>query len=144
MPLSSRRLPRCLLACLVSSCLSFRLSVRRAGRLGDGRRLLAIAMVVRMPCGCRVAACSSVRSAPRPPIAPSCDTDGGEGNGASSLLLRSDFYHLLLSLAAEADLLACSYAVGRFRPAVCGARILWIAFVAVAGAASPWYIVNVS
>ena len=27
--------------------------------------------------------------------------------------------------------------VGRFRPAVCYARILWIAFVAVAGAASP-------
>ena len=41
-------------------------------------------------------------------------------------------------------LLACSYAVGRFRSAVCCARILWIAFVAVAGAALPWYIVIVS
>lgn len=41
-------------------------------------------------------------------------------------------------------LLACSYAVGRFRSAVCGARILWIAFIAVAGGASPWYIVLVS
>lgn len=34
--------------------------------------------------------------------------------------------------------------VGRFRPAVCYARILWIASVAVAGGASPWYINVVS
>lgn len=34
--------------------------------------------------------------------------------------------------------------VSRFRPVMFDARILWIAFVAVAGAASPWYIVLVS
>lgn len=49
---SSCRLPRCLLACLVSSRLSSCLSTRRAGRLGDWRCLLAIADVVRMSCGC--------------------------------------------------------------------------------------------
>lgn len=101
-----------------------------------------------MPCGYRSAACSSVRFALRPSIAPLLDTDGGEGLlfGRRCLLL-SDFYRLPLSLACgadEADLLACSYAVGRFRPAMCGARILWIAFATVAGTASPWYIVIVS
>lgn len=34
--------------------------------------------------------------------------------------------------------------VGRFRPAMCYARILWIASIAVVGAALPWYIDVVS
>lgn len=53
--------PFCLLA-FVSSRLSFRLSTRRAKRLAMCvRRLLAITTVVRMSCGCRAAAGSSVR-----------------------------------------------------------------------------------
>lgn len=91
------------------------------------RRMLAITAVVLMSCGCRAAACFSVRSALRLPIAPLLDTGGEEGSGASSLLLRSDFYRLLLSLAAVADLLACSYVIGRISPAMrdfCGSRSL--------------------
>lgn len=67
--------------------------------------------------------------APRLPIAPLLDTNGGEGSGCRRCLLLSGFYRLPLSLACGADgadLLACSYAVGRFRSAVCDARILWI------------------
>lgn len=55
---------------------------------------------------------------PRLSIAPLLDTDGGEGSGCRRCLLLSDFF--------------------------CDARILWIALSAVAGAASPWYIVIVS
>ena len=44
-------------------------------------RLLAITDVMLMSYGCRAAACSSVRFALRPSIAPLFDTDGGEGNG---------------------------------------------------------------
>ena len=111
------------------------------------RRLLAITDVMRMSCGCRAAACSSVRFALRPSIAPLLDTDGGEGSGAASLLASFGFLPsaaLVSVWDGGGCLLACSYAVGRFRPAVCGARILWIAFATVAVAASPWYIVIVS
>lgn len=83
--------PFCLLA-FVSSRLSFRLSTRRAKRLAMCvRRLLAITTVVRMSCGCRAAAGSSVRSASRPPIATSCDTDGGEGNEAIDAIVACFF-----------------------------------------------------
>lgn len=115
------------------------------------RRLLAIAMamlmssnVVRRSFGCGFLGSLCFPSAYRPVLRHGWR--GGERRSRRCLLL-SDFYRLLLSLACGSDelgLLACSYAVGRFRPAVCCARILWIAFVAVAGAASPWYIVLVS
>ena len=91
--------PFCLLA-FVSSRLSFRLSTRRAKRLAMCvRRLLAITTVVRMSCGCRAAAGSSVRLLPvRPSPRPSTRM-AWRGAGRRRCLLLSDFYRLPLSLA---------------------------------------------
>lgn len=85
--------------------------------------------------------------APRLPLAPSCDTGGVEGSGGSCCLLLSVSYRLPLSLACEAGwagLMLVPMSVGRFRPAVCDARFLWIAFLTVAMAASPCYLCIVS
>lgn len=61
---------------------SSRLSTRRAGRFGDERRLLAIAMDMRRSFGCGFLGSLT----PRLSIAPTIDTDGGEGSVVSSLL----------------------------------------------------------
>ena len=66
----------------------------------------------------RLTACSSVRLRPVRLSPRSLDTGGGEGSGYRRCLLLSGFS--------------------------CDARILWIAFLTVAGAASPWYINVVS
>ena len=91
------------------------------------RRLLAITDVMRMSCGCRAAACSSVRFALRPSIAPLLDTDDGEGSEAS---LPASFGFLpSAALVSVWDgggcLLACSYVIGRISSAMrdfCGSR----------------------
>ena len=110
---------------------SSRLSTRWAGRFGDERRLLAIAMAMlmssdamRISLGCVFLGSLCSPSVHRPA---SSTRMAGRGTSEPSLLLRSDFYRLLLSLAAGADLLACSYVIGRISPAMrdfCGSRSL--------------------
>ena len=121
-PSSFRRLPRCLLARLVSSRLSFRLSARRAGRLGNGRRL-CLRLRLLWPCDGRSTACSSVRSASRPPIAPPLDTADGEGSGAIAMLASFGFLPsaALVSVMVGRVWSACLFLRHRSFP-FCGVR----------------------
>lgn len=133
----SLALPSCLLRVLLSSArpLSSRLSARRAGRFGDGRRLC---LRLRRTCGCHVDAmrmpCGGWLLAHRfacvPPvsIAPLPRHDWRGEERCHRCLLLSDFYRLPLALACGFDgsgLLACFYGRRPVSPCdVCGAQFL--------------------
>lgn len=109
-------LSACLPRVLLFSCpsrLSARLSARRAGRVGNGRRLC---LRLRRACGCRADVVQLL--APRFAYSPSAYRPAsstrlaGRGAGRCRCLLLSVPYCLPLSLACEAGgscLLACPY-----------------------------------
>lgn len=138
--------PPCCRPCLLASChlvLFLPVSPRCSPFYSSGgttwrwaSALVAIADVMRMSCGGWLIGSPCVPSAYRP--ASSTRTAGSRAGVAVACFFRiSTVCRSRHPAAGWADLLACSYVGGRSRPAVCCARILWIASVAVAMAASP-------
>lgn len=160
LPAMSSVLPS-LVLCLLASChlvlfCSSRLSNRRAGRLAMRRRLSACDELRRMWRRSVCYRCSRFARRPVVILSPRfLDTGGGAGTpwcGRCCLLLSGSCFVAIVSwadgvgcLVPCCSLVPVSFAVllGRFRLRG-GAQFLWIASVAVAGAASPWYIVIVS
>lgn len=147
-PSSFRRLPRCLLACLVSSCHLARFASLLAsllvGRDGSAMGVGSVcdyggrADAVRISCGCLLFGSPCSPSAYRP-----ASRHGWRGGERRSSLLASFGFLPSTALVSCWDWSAC-LSLCRRSDFSCDARILWIAFLTVAGAASQWYIVIVS
>lgn len=108
--------------------------------------LFAITTIVWMSCDGRAAAGSSVRLRHACP-SPRCSTRMAGRGAEVRLSLLASFGFLpsaaLVSVRVGRVWSACLFLRHR-SDFSCDARFLWIAFVAVAGAALPWYIVIVS
>lgn len=130
MPSSFRRLPRCLLACLVSSRFPICLVPLLCSSGGTGWRLasalFAFIVVMRVSCVCHMAAGSSVRLLPVRP-SPRCSTRMAGRGTAVRLSLLASFGFLpsaaLVSVRGWRAGLVCllvPMSSAGFSPAMCG------------------------